>query len=257
LKSLLLILIFVIVACQQEDRFPENKSTAFCNYFKIDVRCSPFSGKIMSWYPDMKTGISGSDAGFIKKHRPRFDYILYNGIDPFKAKLDSSDKSNLDSSAFVNSFCEFINTDKKFQHYFHQLTNNLEGQSKERFSTTQMMKIAVRFFYWDHVNEKDTSLSARVGINGLKGLERTRDCTVLEAFCFEAVTHRLQPLLKIFRKYGKQISSEAKKEFYDFAHYLETMKLQSFELMEKDEEFRKILMKYYEKNRDNLGFVIE
>ena len=120
------------------------------------------------------------------------------------------------------------------------------------------MKIASRFFYADRVNKKDTSVSGHIciGINGQKEFKNPRDYAVLEAFCFEAIG-RNGASMDRFWQHLRDLSTEGKKQFVDFPGLLEYVKQKSYKLMEEDEELKAGLLKYYRKNKNNLGFSIE
>ena len=124
------------------------------------------------------------------------------------------------------------------------------------------MKVASRFFMCDTIREKDTTIGYHVciAINGTGELETTRDYTVLEAFCFEAIFSSLRgkpKFIEDFNNFVTTASRDDREHFIDFQTHLTIVKKKCYESMEKDQNLENTLMKYYNQNIDNINFKIE
>jgi hypothetical protein len=114
----------------------------------------------------------------------------------------------------------------------------------------------------DDIDKKDTTIGYHicVGLNGISEISTTRDCTVLEAFCFEAIFENLKGnpnFIKNFNSYLDKSLKENKKHFTDFKTLLNNVKEECYVNMENDNELEKLILHHYRKNKDNISFTIE
>ena len=127
-----------------------------------------------------------------------------------------------------------------------------------------MMLVASHFFYVHRVSEKDTTVGGHVcvGINGQKELiSLNKDYTVLEAFCFEGIFKNLNKrnftCWQIFSARILEYSKIEKESFVNYESFVKNVKYRCYNDMEKDPVLKKALLRYYESNKNNIGFVIK
>lgn len=193
---------------------------------------------------------------FVDRHHYRFEYVLINKT----ADLRSYSHMYPDTPGIKARFATYIRTDSAMNGYFNVLTGNTSP--KIQYSVAEMMHTASRFFMCDRVKPKDTTLGYHIciGLNGQKELNNSRDLTVLEAFCFEAIfqnfTGKHDPA---FLVHFDQYAAEAKHKLpvTNLDKFLEEAKNYCYNAMEHDDALKRALLKYYKKNRKNLGFVIQ
>lgn len=157
-------------------------------------------------------------------------------------------------------------TNDAYLEYFTDLTPTRLTTWKLKqisFTTDEMMSVASRFFYADRINPGDTTIerSICVGRNGQTEILADRDMTLLEAFTFEAIFYYLlknkSPQFEInFDDCISHILEKNKRSFNSFDSLLSTVRNECYLQMEKNEDLRYKLLKYYRKNRKNLNFEI-
>ncbi len=193
---------------------------------------------------------------FVNRHHYLFEYVLINKT----ADLRSYSHMYPDTPGIQSRFATYIRTDSAMNGYFSVLTGNVPA--KQQYSVAEMMHTASRFFMCDRVKPQDTSLGYHIciGLNGQKELNNSRDLTVLEAFCFEAIfqnfTGKHDPA---FLLHFDQYVANAKHALpvTNLDAFLEAAKNYCYNAMEHDDALQQALLKYYKKNRKNLGFVIQ
>ena len=255
----LILFLLCFLSCTEKLYSDEIDKNKFCRYFKIQTKSYFAGGKTHKVTSTEINKISNDQvSSFIQGHKPRFEYII-NKV--FSTVLN--DNKNFDSTLLNDRFCKAISTDS-FYHHFTCLTSGDRKKDKNMvsFNTEELMKIASRFFMCDNIREQDTAISAHicVGINGISELEVTKDYTVLEAFCFEAIFKSLEKKPKLivnFDRYIAQASAESKKNFSGFQSHLTAVKNKCYAFMEKDKDLQNELMSYYRKNIHNINFKIE
>ena len=261
LKQVLLIISALsVLACNDKLYIDEINQSKFCTYFNVEIGGYVVEGKTHKTASTKINKIANDKVStFIETHSHRFDYIINKTF----TTLIKGD-NNFDSNYLNNRFCKAILTDT-FYNQFTFLTSGHRKQTNNKtlsFNIPEVMKVASRFFMCDNIREKDTAIAYHicVGINGIAELETTRDYTVLEAFCFEAIFKNLKGNPKIidnFNNYIKKASRESIKHFTDFQTHLMTVKDKCYAAMERDKELEKVIIKHYKLNIDNINFQIE
>jgi hypothetical protein len=192
---------------------------------------------------------------FIKRHSGRFDYLTFE-------LLDSISSDDVHKSA-NNRLCSLLSNDDFYKHFL-LLTPAMKGSEypATRFTIKEMMLVASRFFYVHSLNKKDTTLNAHVcaGFNGQKELKE-KDYTVLAAFCFEGIFKNLYkknftPWANFTEKITKYSAYE-KTKFANYESYVQNVRQLCYNDYEKDEILQRTLLNYYQKNKNNIGFIIE
>ena len=249
-----------LLSCNDKLYIDEIDKNKFCQYFNIKTATSIVDGKTYKTASSEINKFSNDKVSdFIQDHSSRFDYII-NKTFSLVIKGDVT----FDSISLNNRFYKALLTDT-FYNYFSLLTSGDRTQvsnKKESFTVPEAMKIASRFFMCDNVREKDTAIGYHVcvGINGISELETSKDFTVLEAFCFEAIFTNFKGKPKFidnFNSYIKKASQESKEHFTTFQTHLMTVKDKCYAAMEKDKDLEKVIIKHYKLNIDNINFKIE
>jgi hypothetical protein len=246
------------------------KKEKFCSYFTLELK--PFAAKGKTIYggsPRIIYVKNDKVSSFIKKHPLRFNYLIDKLFFPsmINRHFSPGEAEELfsDSVKMMNRFCDSLNTDAFYHHFILLTSGEKDGSAPStHFTTLEMMRVASRFFYVDHVSEKDTTVSSHicVAINGQNELKNVRDLSVLEAFCFEGIFHYLNKrkksaFFKTFDDAMRQSSLYEKKRFTDFSSFLQAVKIRCYDAMEKDKDLEKSLLGYYQSNRNNINFIIE
>ena len=264
IKSLLfLFAVITLCGCNHSPAFrQEYNKIDFSSFFVLKTPVFDTQKKI--WYRPhitVRSDNNNEDARFVQHNRLRFEYILHNYINTIWVSIGPVEQYCNDSVKLNRVFGMRLNESLSFRNYFALLSNapGIAKDARPVYTKKEMMQVASRFFMYDRVNQKDTSLGAHicVGINGQRSLLKTRDLAALEAFCFEALGYNLRRLLPAFEAYGKSASYEAKKHFTGFSSYLEAVKQSVFLSMENDEQLEKTLVQYYKRNQNSLGFSIQ
>ncbi len=198
----------------------------------------------------------------------RFDYLLINVSEIHQT--DKFEKRNKILSLYPDTIKlkrkylkEFIH-DKKLSVYFTKTYNAIEqnqSSKKVEFSTEELMEVASKFFFCDSVLP-DTTVQAHVciGLNGVKEAQWTKDYTLLEAFCYEAIFSDFDKdssqVWELFGDVKSQSESYFQKEMQSLESYLENVKNEVFKRMKTDSILKNNLLDYYDKNQSNLAFKI-
>lgn len=198
----------------------------------------------------------------------RFDYLLINVSEIHQT--DKFEKRNKiwslypDTIKLKRKYLNEFSTDKKLKHYFGKTYDAIQqNQSKKNvdYSTEELMEVASKFFYCDKVF-LDTTIQAHVciGLNGIKEAQWTKDYTLLEAFCFEAIFNDLdKDSSQVWESFGaikSQSESYFQKDMQSLESYLENVKNEVFKRMKTDSILKKNLLDYYDKNQSNLAIRI-
>ena len=234
------------------------------SYFLIKGEQSEFEGEVYkNIYPAIQKDTTDSIGVFLNKYPRRFSYILKNRTNKI-----------YEDSTFQNLFPDTLKMSEVYRQqlkknsivlgYLNSFANpNRSLENKISFSNAELMKVASRFFLCNSVNP-DTTIYWHVciGLNGQKEAGWTRDFTMLEAFCFEAIFDGLQSgdqdktrFMNNFLKFVK----EAEIEFKDLSFELILKKAseQVFKKMENDNDLQMLLLDYYKKTNHQLPFSIE
>lgn len=231
----------------------------YCDYFKLEIERTEYNGKIATYIsPSINDLKEDTFSVFLKSHKNRFEYILFNRID----SITKFGSIYPDTVKIEKEFCKYLTSDERIKNYLKVLSNT--NEQKLVFSQSELLKIASRFFLCDKVNIADTSIGYHIciGINGQKEFQSQRDYTTLEAFCFEAIFFYLNQDNKVrfkenFKSYITKQSQQNKKGFKEFDSFLEKVKQDCYKLMEKDADLKSKLLNYYQNNKNNIGFIIQ
>ena len=205
----------------------------------------------------------------LQPYARRFDYLLINVSEihqPNKFETRNSIWSLYpDTIQLKRKYLNQYSTDKKLQHYFARTYNAIHDNPSEKkvdYTTEELMEVASKFFYCDSVLP-DTTVQAHVciGLNGVKEAKWTKDYTLLEAFCYEAIFSDLdKDSSQVWDSFGAIKSNSQllfRKNMQSRPSYLENVKKEVFAQMKNDPILKTILVGYYQKNKPNLPFVLE
>lgn len=242
-------------------RFLFSQDLNYCDYYSIQFSLIVDEGhEYKSCEPIIFAEQTDRAGDFFRKHRNRFDYILYKHINDYKELGDYFP----DTNRIRQAFCDQVLHSPKIQHYFAHLTPafiTAQKPEKDTFKLDELMLVASRFFYCDYINKADTSIQSHmcIAINGQKDIHASRDYTVLEAFNCEAIFYyfgkKKDPLfLRQFTTFTRKTSQEKRFEFADFESYLLLIRNLSYDYMQHNDDLKKKLLNYYHKNRLNLNF---
>ncbi len=198
----------------------------------------------------------------------RFDYLLINISEIHQpSKFEKRNKIwslYPDTIKLKRKYLKEFIHDNKLSSYFTKTYNAIEqNQSSKKvdYSTEELMEVASKFFYCDKVFP-DTTIEAHVcvGLNGVKEAQWTKDYTLLEAFCYEAIFHDLdKDSSQIWESFGdikSQSESYFQKDMQSLESYLENVKNEVFKRMKTDSLLKNNFLDYYDKNQSNLAFKI-
>lgn len=150
--------------------------------------------------PKIKDKLSGKEGKLINKYHRRFDYLLQN-----KTQFQGIyDKLYPDTNKINILYIDSISNDSNFVSYFTDfnkaLTSNVVKKSK--FSKAELMTVASKFFYCDGI-KPDSTISSHIciALNGVTEAKWSKDYTLLEAFCFEAIFENYYVKDKIRNKF--------------------------------------------------------
>ncbi len=124
------------------------------------------------------------------------------------------------------------------------------------------MTVGSRFFHCDELSKVDTSVSMHIciGFNGLKELTEVAHPLELDAFLYEALFKDLtsnNP--KFFNSFYERLPAfgkGGKKNFKDFDSYLPYIRSRMYEDVKSQPLFMKLIVDYYNENKQNLNFDI-
>lgn len=236
----------------------------YCRYFSFDVSEITLEGKqYKSSNPVVLRTQKDAFGRFLREHSARFEYLLFKQVSE-SAKIA---EYYPDTSRIRIAYCEQIIQSKSIQGYFHALTPKKLGvhqPATDTFSLDELMLTASKFFYCDAVDPKDTTVQSHIciGINGQNEFKSERDLTLLEAFSYEAIFHylmkRKEPVFySEFDASRRKAAREKLAAFRDFESYLKEVRMACYTEMQHNGDLKKKLLAYYEKNRENLSFVIQ
>jgi hypothetical protein len=234
----------------------------YCDYFNLEVKeTGKGRKKSNAAWPVVLKSKKDRFYVFLINHSERFEYI----ITKHTIKFGEIAKYYPDTTKIRSEFCNQLINTKEIQNYFPVLTPNYLvnwDSFQDTFTVSELMLAASRFFYCDAINMKDTSIQSHlcIAINGQAEFKSERDLTLLEAFSIEALlkVYMLNPqFITEFLEYKDKIAVENRSEFKDFDSYLLTIRRLCYLKMQENEDLKIMLLAYYEKNRNNLNFLIQ
>lgn len=231
--------------------------------FAITGQVVNYEGKeYKNIYPTIQTNETSINQQ-IKKHNRRFEYILQNRTD---FKNESFQNLFPDTLKMTGIYRNSIKNNPKITNYFMKLAQPLiqKVKVKERYSKLEVMDIASKFFFCDAVRPDTTiGLHICIGINGQE-IKSKKDYTLLEAICFEAIFEKMFASRGTSTKYMDNFSESVEKYSKinkglaksGLESYLLKVRQDVYSDMKNDESLRETLFSFFERNKDNLPFIV-
>ncbi len=196
----------------------------------------------------------------------RFEYLLLN-VPEFHSSQMTKERKRLfglypDTLKMKKKILEKYTQDEEFSTYFEQTLAAIKNPAKvqeKSFTTDEMMRVASRFFYCDAVNP-DTTVQSRVCVelNGVDELIEGKDVTLLAAFCYEAIFNdfdrAVSPVSAAWNTERKRAVERYKPSITSFEIFLEDVKQELYDRMERNNSLKQILVEHYKTHKDNLPF---
>jgi hypothetical protein len=207
-----------------------------------------------------KSVIDPKISGCFKKllnNSPYISYLLYN----FSSTVyDSMLIKTTDSVARHKEFIQYLKTDTLFNKVMSDLIRKTveKSQAKDSVSMDKLLNVAVKFFSIQKLTNQGYYVGKLcVGVNGLEKTENIRQ-PQLEAFCYTSIFNNYEG--ENFNMYAEFV--KAIKELYRVSLGIDpTEKLYRaqgamFFLMWNNNNLRLMLKSEYEKNKENLPFIL-
>lgn len=234
------------------------------DHIRLDIRYYMEDGEsYLGVSPELKI-ISGDPLSQgMTRYPRRFRYLLLN-----KTRFQNIYEKYYPDTLKINKlFTDSLMMDQQFVNWYGQLSSPFTGAtvSTLRFSRKQLMQVASKFFYCQAVRA-DSSIASTIciGRNGLDGLPRTPDLTLLEAFCFEAIFERYysnpgvkSQFIENFLGHINEAVKRKKPSLLDRQQYLLEIREYCFKQMEKDSDLEKVLLDYYKEHARSFSFVLD
>lgn len=232
----------------------------------VEVRIYPSqdsTGSISTIQPEIKP--SSSLYSFYR----RFDYLLLN-VPKIHQEDQNEKRSELwlqnkcDTNQLIKSYMESYKRDRKLNRYFKTTTTYVAQSAKKEpptYTIVELMEVASKFFYCHNVLA-DTTIQAHVcvGLNGVEEAKWKRDYTLLEAFCYEAIFNDFDKehseIWNSFVAKKKEASLIHKPHITSLDLYLYIVKIDLFTRMKNDPILQRVLLDYYQENKNNLSFKV-
>lgn len=258
-------LIFVVALCLFS--IPSVKllgqDVDYCQYFYLNVEKTG-DGDVhhFSYYPDIRKIPGDALSSFMQSHSNRFHYLLNNKLGSIHDQLDL----NGTTAQIDSGFCKLMHDTENFLEYIGELIPHQDDNirpEKNAFTMDEMMNIASRFFHVESINESDTTIQRAicVGRHGVSDLALTKDFSSLEAFIFEAVFNDIlkknSRLEANFESCIETSLRELRSMPVTLPELLRETRARCYSEMAKDEDLKKNLLRYYQKNRDNVSWRLE
>lgn len=189
------------------------------------------------------------------------NYISYLLFNFSSTTYDEALLRSADSIARQKEFVQFLKDDTLFNRVITELICKTIDNCKPKDTVTmdKLLNVAVKFFSIPKINDQGYFVGkVCVGINGLETTEKIRK-PQLEAFCYSSIFSNFGGTE--FNMYEEFV--EALKELYkvnlgiDNKEKLLRAQGAMFFLMRNNEKLRLMLKSEYEKNKDNLPFILE
>lgn len=212
--------------------------------------------------PELKTNSK------LMPYKRRFEYLLIN-VPAIHQPEKAAERTTIfslypDEAKLRKSYLQKYIEDLKLTAYFnetYQAIRHPNSAAIRQYTTDELMEVASKFFYCDLVNP-DTTVQAHVciGLNGIKEARWTKDCTLLEAFCYEAIFTDFEkensPIWEAFVSEKNMACMKYRTAITSLDQYLEDVKQALFAGMKNNPVLRKVLLDYYDLNKSNLAFGI-
>ncbi|MBK9248546.1 MAG: hypothetical protein IPM69_10640 [Ignavibacteria bacterium] len=244
-------------------QFAFAQSINLCKYYTLSISNETIDG-VTRTFPLIERAHAQHDvlSRFIKAHPHRYDYLIVKYYDSLSTGITNNRALNLDSV-----LCEKLRVHDRFTLNFSHLAPprfQSAPNSKAIFTQDEYFLAASRFFYCDTVFTQDTSIGSHIciGINGRKSLPTDKDITALEAFSIEAIlsylTSNTSPAFTSdFREAIDTSLARHKKHFTSFDALLRDVRQDCYTSMIQSKDLRKKLIRYYQKHKATVNFVVE
>lgn len=266
-KFLFLISVFIF-SCQSNPRSEESdnvddESAKMEENIAIKIYTYEKDGELKaSAMPEIKKGSE------LYEFKRRFEYLLIN-----KSLIhlpESMERRNEifslypDTAALMEQYLNEFVKDSTLKTYFDHTSLAIDKADSKRtitYTQDEFLEVASKFFYCDKVFP-DTSVQSHVcvGLNGVKEASWDKDYSLLEAICYEAIFSDLMKdtsaLETSYLSKKKQASDLYKTSLTQLDQYLLEVRNELFMQMQNDPVLISILMNYYQKNKDNIAFLI-
>lgn len=199
-------------------------------------------------------------------YKRRFEYLLINVSEIHHPEQAERRKEIWDlypdTIKLKRFYLEEFAKDEKLVKYFKVASEAITDANFKveiSFTTDDLMEVSSKFFYCDKVFA-DTTIQSHVcvGLNGVSEASWSKDYTLLEAFCYEAIFNDLMKEISQIDEFYSSSKLEASQKFRSsittLDKYLIDVRNELFASMKKDPVLKKILLEYYEENKDNLAF---
>lgn len=263
MRNLLLVLSLIPLLSFQESTIPE-----LSNYFGISGQKYDRDGEErVSIYPIVKNYTEDATGRFISRHSRRFEYLLVNRVD-VKNQVQTYKKMFPDTVKISKMYADHLAQSDSFLTYLNTFLAPMQEPANQQeivYSEAELMDVASKFFFCDRVRPDSTiGMHVCIGLNGVKEAKWSKDYTLLEAFCFEAIFENLfndndedDGFMDSSSAYKKNSSQAHLKQSKNLDEYLEKVKLEVFDQMAHDESLREALLTHYQENAENLPFKIK
>lgn len=233
------------------------------DYFELTVeQYSEGDTDYVGVSPSIRSASFDSAGKFIAAHPRRFRYLLANNSRHFLYL----ENFHPDHARINREYARRMKSDRKFVRHFREMVAPAISKrfDRKKFSIGEIMTVASRFFFCDTV-KPDRSIGSHIciALNGLADAGFDRDYTVVEAFCFESIFAEIEArsparakVVENFVSYINEISAGARKENAADDVYLKNVRGAVFKRMSQDTDLKKLLIDYFESNRNNLSFEI-
>jgi len=197
-------------------------------------------------------------SGLVNNNLSYIDYLLTN----FSSSANYQDLIKIsDSLTLQKEYILSLKQDSLFNSVMTELcAKTIEKRiPKDSISMDKLLNIAVKYFTILELNEKDYYVGkVCAGLNGIQKTEKVRQPQI-EAFCFSSILKNYQS--EEFNMYEEFV--KAIKELYkvnlgvDRNEKLLRAQGGMFLLMRNNENLKKMLKSEYEKNKENLPFILK
>lgn len=233
------------------------------DYIRLNVQYYDEGGeKYLGVSPELRTSAPGKLGQAIRQYQRRFRYILLN-----KSSFQNIYEPLYPDTNRINRlYADALSKDSLFMSYFNGLASTFIHPEikKEKYTISELMMVAARFFYCEAVR-KDSTITSRIciNLNGLKDVSFAKDYTILEAFCFETIFENFrtagdQPNLFVqnFKTYIVEGEQKEKVLISNLQDYLIRVRQYCFTRMEKDASLKQVILNYYNHHKKSLPFII-
>ena len=202
----------------------------------------------------------------LNTYKRRFEYLLMNVSEMHQPSgfAARTEIWNLypDTIQLKQRYLDKFIQDVKLVNFFEETSAPISKPDvaiTKSFTQDELMEVASKFFYCDQLLA-DTLVQSHVcvGINGIKEAQWDKEYTILAAFCYEAIFDDLEKdasqIDEAYSTVKKLACDQFRKNITTLDQYLEDVRLELFDRMERNATLKRKLLAYYELNKDHLAF---